>query len=70
MSSPYFPELIGRKSKEDLQKARALVEGVIKRHREDAMSGDDGQFDNAFYDGGAIALLELASKLIKENGGD
>lgn len=55
---------IGKK----LVQAAELVESVCEDMTDDVYSGDSGgmQYDNAAADGGSLALLRLAVKLIRD----
>ena len=48
--------------------AADMVEGVCKEMESDVFSGDSGggQVDNAASDGGSLALLRLAVRLIRD----
>lgn len=68
MASPYFPNLIEPSHKQKLTRAAKLVTEVIDYYQPSVSEGADGQFDNSASDGGALALLGLAVRLIRENG--
>ncbi len=62
MGSGCFPI----KSKQ-LKEAARLIDEVVNNYYNDVYSGESGcmQYDNTASDGGSLALLNLASKLIK-----
>ena len=64
MSSGYFPMNNTDRGAKELLRAALIVRKLISNVWESVCSGDDGQFDNAAYDGGSLARLELAVNLI------
>jgi len=68
MASGMFPLRANSENGEMLIEAAALIGTVINGLYSDVYSGDSGgmQFDNAASDGGSIARLKLAQRLIKE----
>jgi len=66
MGSGCFPLSREDKDAGKLLQASKLIDEVIKSLWGDVYSGDVGgmQYDNAASDGGSLALLGLASKLV------
>jgi len=64
VASGMFPLRPGDEGYEDLARAANLVESVLQRYWD--WVGDDGQYDNAAADGGSLALLKLAVRLIRD----
>jgi len=66
MASGFFP-IDGRDhAGQELMRAAQLVTNVLDYYTDDVYCGAGGQFDNAASDGGAIARLALAVKLIQD----
>ncbi len=66
MSGGYFPLYKEDMNGTKLLRAANLVTEVIDEIVDDIYGGSDGQFDNSASDGGHVALLKLAIKLILE----
>jgi hypothetical protein len=66
MGSGYFPLDRNTESGKKLLEAMRLIEEVKENFYDEVYSGSDGQFDNAARDGGFLALLGLAKRLIRE----
>jgi hypothetical protein len=65
MSAGYFPMNDSTDPAKKLLQAADLVQSATRDVRDSVYSGEDGQFDNSASDGGSLALLELAVKLIR-----
>mgnify|MGYP001605452480 CR=1 FL=1 len=65
MSGSRFPLRTGEEGWSMLKTAAEAVEKVREMYWEDAYEGSSGQYDNSASDGGSLALLGLAVKLIR-----
>ena len=66
MASGYFPLCREEENGKKLIDAMRLIQEVKDYFCEDIYSGSGGQFDNAASDGGSLALLGLAKRLIND----
>ena len=64
MGSGYFPYDLEGEEKEDVVKALKGLKEIRTRAANNAMCGDDGQFDNSYSDGYSIALVDLALDIL------
>ena len=68
MGSGVFPVRSQSEEGKKLCQAIVLIEQVLNLLEPDILDGSSGgnQFDNAAYDGGSLARLELAKRILSE----